>query len=340
VYKLDYTGEKAYIYGNGQVIAQYNGNPFSANKYFYLHDRLGSVRELINQTGAVVVMYTYNPFGETIESNGRFANPFRFTGQWYDSEIGQYYLRARMYDPHLGRFTGRDPILGDFKEPITLHKYVYCRNDPLNLVDPKGLWAVNRWAGHPELTLRAMEQFGFSEDDISLAITGNMWTDMRKDHHPFGFDAAHFTPGDEQEALAHAYGAMEMAIWFEKQGIHDVAMLMLGTALHTIQDEYCHSDAGAGWWEHRWGRSDDEGFLADADNPWSNRRAYKKAYQTSINWVSVFQHAVNDSSSLSADLDRSGGIGDGFVWSDPKDSFYDVLGQLFGKTNRFSGVLP
>jgi hypothetical protein len=39
---------KSYVYGNSQTIAQYDGNPFSANKYFYLHDRLGSVRLVIN----------------------------------------------------------------------------------------------------------------------------------------------------------------------------------------------------------------------------------------------------------------------------------------------------
>jgi RHS repeat-associated protein len=48
------------------------------------------------------------------------ANPFRFTGQWLDSGINEYYLRARMYEPHIGRFTSRDPITGKFEEPLTL----------------------------------------------------------------------------------------------------------------------------------------------------------------------------------------------------------------------------
>jgi len=131
--------KKAYIYGNSQIISQYDGNPFSANKYFYLHDRLGSVRQIIDGEADVVSLYTYNPFGETIEEYGSFDNSFKFTGQYYDSEIGQYYLRARQYDPHLSRFTGRDPILGNFGEPLTLHKYLYCNNNPLNNWDPAGL---------------------------------------------------------------------------------------------------------------------------------------------------------------------------------------------------------
>ena len=140
----DFSVKKAYIYGNSQIITQYDGNWRSgANKYFYLHDRLGSVRLVIDTTASVKKLYTYNPFGETVEQDGTFANAFRFAGQWFDDEIGQYYLRARMYDPHLGRFVGRDPILGDFTEPLTLHSYLYCINNPTNKTDPEGLFAYN-----------------------------------------------------------------------------------------------------------------------------------------------------------------------------------------------------
>ncbi len=85
---------KTYIHANGQVLAQHNG-PHTAAKYFYLHDRLGSVRQIINTSGLVQKYYTYEPFGQTIESGGTLDNPFRFTGQYFDSEIEEYYLRAR-----------------------------------------------------------------------------------------------------------------------------------------------------------------------------------------------------------------------------------------------------
>ncbi|MBW1933765.1 MAG: RHS repeat-associated core domain-containing protein, partial [Deltaproteobacteria bacterium] len=80
---------------------------------------------------------------------------FRFTGQQYDSEIGQYYLRARMYHPDLTRFTARDPVFGTFKQPLTLHRYLYCRNTPTNMVDPSGLYAAY-------VTLTGMGSFGGS----------------------------------------------------------------------------------------------------------------------------------------------------------------------------------
>ncbi|HPS55664.1 MAG TPA: RHS repeat-associated core domain-containing protein, partial [Sedimentisphaerales bacterium] len=131
--------EKTYIYANNEVVAQHDGDTSDA-RYFYLHDRLGSVRQIINTAGNVVNRYTYNPYGETFatEQTETVGNSFKFTGQWFDAEIDQYYLRARMYDPHLGRFTTRDPVRGGFKEPMSLHAYLYCLNDPMNKIDLSG----------------------------------------------------------------------------------------------------------------------------------------------------------------------------------------------------------
>lgn len=128
---------KTYIWANGEILAQHNGD-YTANRYFYLHDRLGSVREVIDQNTTVVRYYTYDPFGKTREGTADSLYPFMFTGQYYDYEISQYYLRARQYDPVLMRFTSRDPISGKFKEPATLHKYLYCMNNSINKIDPSG----------------------------------------------------------------------------------------------------------------------------------------------------------------------------------------------------------
>jgi len=143
------TVEKAYIYANGQIIAQHDGAPATDNKYFYLHDRLGSVRQIINYADSQVNVknrYTYKPFGELFEKPGEdeteetVTNSFKFTGQYYDCEIGQYYLRARQYDPYLARFTARDPFLGKYDDPLSLHNYLYCQNEPINRLDRLGLW--------------------------------------------------------------------------------------------------------------------------------------------------------------------------------------------------------
>ncbi len=153
--------KKKYIYADGQVLAQHDV-PDNNEKYFYLHDRLDSVRLVIDDTGAAKNSYTYNPFGEMFptECNETVTNPFKFTGQFYDSEISQYYLRARMYDPQLMRFTSRDPVSGKFREPMTLHKYLYCLNDPVDYTDPTGesllvdvLLTTSIWAAENAPTL-------------------------------------------------------------------------------------------------------------------------------------------------------------------------------------------
>lgn len=69
--ELDGSGsiEKSYIYANSQIIAQHDGDS-SASRYFYLHDRLGSVRQVIDTSGDVEQMYTYGPFGNLLEYDG------------------------------------------------------------------------------------------------------------------------------------------------------------------------------------------------------------------------------------------------------------------------------
>ena len=60
-----------------------------------MHNWLVSIRQITNTADNVVKYYTYKPFGELLETDGSFDNPFMFTGQYLDSEIEEYYLRAR-----------------------------------------------------------------------------------------------------------------------------------------------------------------------------------------------------------------------------------------------------
>jgi len=44
--------------------------------------------------------------------------------------------------PETGRFWTMDSYEGDQKEPQSLHKYVFCANDPVNNVDPSGQMTI------------------------------------------------------------------------------------------------------------------------------------------------------------------------------------------------------
>jgi len=102
--------KKRYIYADRQILAQHDidEDDEQDDKYFYMHDRLGSVRLVIDDSGDVVNYYTYEPFGEAIDTDVTLDNPFMFTGQYYDAEIEEYYLRARQYNPQIARFTARE----------------------------------------------------------------------------------------------------------------------------------------------------------------------------------------------------------------------------------------
>lgn len=62
------------------------------------------------------------------------ANRFMFTGREYDPETGNYYYRARFYNPQIGRFLSPDPL--GYADSMNL--YQYCGNNPINLIDPYG----------------------------------------------------------------------------------------------------------------------------------------------------------------------------------------------------------
>ena len=78
-----------------------------------------------NSSGTVVKSYIYDAFGVEQNPSDSDANPFRYCGEYYDSEIEQIYLRARYYDPSLGRFTQSDPAMSG------ANWYVYCSNNPV-----------------------------------------------------------------------------------------------------------------------------------------------------------------------------------------------------------------
>src|SRR6185369_13021141 len=101
---------------------------------------LGSTRALTNSQGAVTDRYSYDAFGQLLSSTGTTVNSFLYTGEQRDDAAGLYYLRARNYDPAIGRFMTQDQHEGSLQEPASLNKYVYVQNDPVNMTDPTGLY--------------------------------------------------------------------------------------------------------------------------------------------------------------------------------------------------------
>ncbi len=94
----------SYVLGDDEILAQTRSGAVS----YYLEDGQGSVRMLTDANGAITDSYIYDAFGDLLTSQGATVNPYRYTGQQFDSLTGLYDLRARYCDPKTGRFTCAD----------------------------------------------------------------------------------------------------------------------------------------------------------------------------------------------------------------------------------------
>lgn len=140
VAEYDTTGHPTaiYVYGDELLMRiEPSGNAC------YHHDGLGSVVAMTDDTGAAIQTYGYDAWGNAVESTGADTNPYQFAGERFDADTGLIYLRARWYDPAIGRFVSADSTGGRFVEPITLNKYIYTSDDPANRADPSGLFTLD-----------------------------------------------------------------------------------------------------------------------------------------------------------------------------------------------------
>jgi RHS repeat-associated protein len=131
------TTDVAYTYGD-DLIAQTRNTDTS----YYLYDGHGSTRALADSSGSLTDSYDYDAFGVELNSTGTTENAYRYTGEQYDANLDQYYLRARYYNQGAGRFTQMDTWMGRGLDPITLNKYLYGNADPVTYVDPTGKYSL------------------------------------------------------------------------------------------------------------------------------------------------------------------------------------------------------
>jgi RHS repeat-associated protein len=123
----------AHTWGAGLLASQ-----LGADTRYAQADAHGSVRLLTDASGAVTDRYTYDGYGEMTAVSGESPNRYGFSGERFEPEAGLQALRARWYDPSLGRFQSRDPFPGVQARPVSLHRYQYAEQDPIRRSDPTG----------------------------------------------------------------------------------------------------------------------------------------------------------------------------------------------------------
>ena len=106
------------------------------NDKLYLFNGHGDVTSMIDKSGNVTKTYSYDAFGNELNRDKNDTNPFRYCGEYWDNETESIYLRARYYNPSIGRFTTEDPIKDGS------NWYAYCGGNPVGFIDPNGFYEV------------------------------------------------------------------------------------------------------------------------------------------------------------------------------------------------------
>jgi RHS repeat-associated protein len=193
VARIENGAEKRYVSGlvetdsSGNIIAYYVYGLGLISKitptnqsYFYHFDGVGSTIGMSDSLGTMVNKYAYDAFGKVLNQEETIPNPFKYVGQFgvMDEENGLFYMRARYYDPEVGRFISKDPIglLGG------LNMYAYVQNNPINYIDPWGLIRYNapppRTVPPEGATLNALQcleqclQTATNNPTLDLLVTG------------------------------------------------------------------------------------------------------------------------------------------------------------------------
>jgi RHS repeat-associated protein len=187
-------------------IEQYVWSRTDSRKY-YVKDHLGSIRQTLSESGAVMSAMDYYAFGGTMSSyiNGSTVDKYKFTGKERDSETGLDYFGARYFDSKYGRWMSVDPLAEKYPG---LSPYNYSLNNPINLYDPNGeaVFIANVAGGktpngynpkirYPQAGLIWIQNVQYKDRNImNVGYAKNQLEGMGKINGEWGSNGAHSAP--------------------------------------------------------------------------------------------------------------------------------------------------
>lgn len=117
--------------------AWYSINVNSEN-YFLNLDYSSNVKSVTTNNQNIELLADYFVYGDSRNISGNLVLPISFSGQYQDLETNLFHFRTRYYSSFLGRFVTKDKFEGLQELPISLNKYAYANNNPVNYIDPNG----------------------------------------------------------------------------------------------------------------------------------------------------------------------------------------------------------
>lgn len=231
---------KYYVHGLGLLAMVVPSTP--DNVYTYHFNNIGSTIAITDATQEIKNKYSYDPFGVLLSEveDVNLKQPFKYVGQYgvMTEPNGFYYMKARYYDPKVGRFVSEDPI-GFGGGDVNLMRYV--RNRPTMLIDPFGLWFT---AGHDAIIDSFVKKYhpNLAPQYILAMKAGSKYVDTFQD--PKDSYMHHMRDGRSNQSIIEAEKAMKAFInrHLDKykcslaRGDLNNAYKELGMALHPVMD--------------------------------------------------------------------------------------------------------
>lgn len=307
----------SYVYGQKLITSEYG---------WYLYNAHGDVTTLTDSEGNVVRDYDYDSFGvQRTDVDEEDKNPYRYCGEYYDCESGYTYLEARYYAAGIGRFISEDPAFDGN------NWYIYCGNDPVNMIDPTGMWSKSV---HEEMTKNALKKVNKLKKNKNLKLAKLMEGCVYQDKHRKEISRYGTSYGNKEwhgkgtyKALAKELKRYAVKKW--KQGKYKKACLYLGMGVHTLQDHQAHTVVLDGKRQNSakiidgtLEKTDDIWVVPDCMQEYMGKNFIKKCAKNGVNGKSLDSYVGRSMHVITADNVNADFINNKWVYTKGKSSRY------------------
>jgi RHS repeat-associated protein len=250
-----------YVYFAGRMLSR-----VSSTEYLAYADALGSTRTMTDATGHLCYDAAFYPFGGERAYTSTCGQNYKFAGMERDPETGDDHTLFRQYASNYGRWLSPDPAdlaAADPANPQSWNRYTYALNNPLNLIDPRGLDSCilmgeddqcqiegASWNGGP---LPGQPGSGMTPSQAAVAAANNWLNQNTGAHDPVtgnlvpgtGFSNSSCSPsgGLSQSCNAGYQGGGEFSIGFaqvvfQMQQDYRIDMLNQFLSMNNMPDDF------------------------------------------------------------------------------------------------------